>query len=55
MRQINLDKFKSIGTRWIALYVNTENVTYFESFGVKIIQKEIRTFIGNKNFKTIIK
>ena len=27
---INLDKFKSIGTHWIALYVNAANVTYFE-------------------------
>ena len=28
---INLDEFKSIGTQWIALYVNAENVTYFDS------------------------
>ena len=27
---LNLDKYKSIGTQWIALYVNAENVTYFE-------------------------
>ena len=27
---INLDKYKSIGTHWIALYVNAENITYFE-------------------------
>ena len=27
---ITLDKYKSRGTHWIALYVNTENVTYFE-------------------------
>ena len=27
---INLDKYKSIETHWIALYANTENVTYFE-------------------------
>ena len=27
---INLDKYKSIGIHWIALYVNAENVTYFE-------------------------
>ena len=46
---INLDKYKSIVTHWIALYVNAENVTYFDSFGVKLILKEIRPFIGNKN------
>ena len=30
-----------IRTHWIALYVNAENVTYFDSFGVKHIPKEI--------------
>ena len=46
---INLDEFESIGTHWIALYVNAENITYFDSFGVEHIPKEIRKFIGNKN------
>ena len=36
---INLDEFKSIGIHWIALYVNAENVTYFDSFGVEHIPK----------------
>ena len=31
---INLDEYKSVGTHWIALYVNTKNVTYFDRFGV---------------------
>ena len=31
---INLDEYKSKGTHWIVLYVNAENVTYFDSFGV---------------------
>ena len=38
---INLDKFKAIGTHWIALFVNVNNVTYFDSFGVEHIPKEI--------------
>ena len=46
---INLDKYKSIGTHWIALHVNDNNVTYFDSFGVEHIPKEIKKFIGNKN------
>ena len=50
----NLHKYESIGTHWIALYVNTENVTYFDSFGAEHIPKEIRKFIGNKNIKTNI-
>ena len=29
---INLDEFKSIQTHWIALYVDGDNVTYFNSF-----------------------
>ena len=44
---INFDESKSIGNDWIALYVNTENVTYFDSFGVEHIPKENvkKTFI----------
>ena len=51
---INLDEHKSIGTHWINFYVNDNNVTYFDSFGVEHILKEIRKFIGNKNIKTNI-
>ena len=56
---INLDKFESIGTHWIALYVNGNKRTsydeiYFDSFGVGHIPKEIRKFIGNKNIITNI-
>ena len=35
---INLDEYKSIGTHWIALYGNDNNVTYFNSFGVKKLE-----------------
>ena len=34
--------------------MNAEIVTYFDSFGVEYIPKEIRKFIGNKNDKTKI-
>ena len=37
---INLDEFKSIGTHWIALYVNRNNATYFDSFRVEDISKK---------------
>ena len=36
---INLDEFKSIGSHWIALYVNGNNIIYFDSFGVEHILK----------------
>ena len=44
----NLDEDKSIGNRWIALYVNDNYVTYFDSFEIQHIQKGIKKFIGNK-------
>ena len=50
---INLDEYSDIGTRWVASYIQN-NVTYFDSFRVEHIPKEIRTFIGNKNIKTNI-
>ena len=33
--------YKSIGTNWVALYVNADNVTNFDSFRVEYIPKEI--------------
>ena len=38
---INLDDQKSIGDHCIALYMSSENVTYFDNFGVETIPKEI--------------
>ena len=46
---INLDEHISIGTNWRALYVNGDNVTYFDSFRVQHIPKEIKNIIDNKN------
>ena len=51
---INLDEYSDIGTHWVALHVNNNDVTYFDSFGVEHIPKEIKTFIKNKNIKTNI-
>ena len=50
---VNLDEYSDIGTHWIALYVNTKTVTYFDSFGVEHIPKGIKKFI-NKNVITNI-
>ena len=38
---INLYEYESIRTYWIALYFNDNNVTFFDSFGIEHIQKEI--------------
>ena len=42
---LNLD----VGTHWIALYVKNNDITYFNSFGVEHIPKEIIKIIGRKN------
>ena len=39
---INLDEYSGIGTHWVALYVQIDNVTYFDSFRVEHIPKEIK-------------
>ena len=43
---INLDEYSDIGTHLVALHVNNNNVTYFDSFGVEHISKEIKAFIN---------
>ena len=48
---INLDEYSDIGTHWIALYVKNNDITYFDSFGVEHVPKEIKAFIKNRNNK----
>ena len=43
---INLNEYSDIGTHWVALYVHNNDETYFDSFGVKHIPKEIKAFIN---------
>ena len=35
---------------WVALYVNNKTITYFDSFGVEHIPKEIMKFIVRTSF-----
>ena len=51
---INLDEYDNIGTHWVALYVNDKIVTYFDSFVVEHIPKEIMKFINRKKIITNI-
>ena len=46
---INLDEYSDIGTHWIALFVNNKTATYFDSFGIEHIPREIRVFMGDKD------
>ena len=51
---INLEEYENTGTHWIALFVKTNEVIYFDSFGIEHIPKEINKFIGNKEIKANI-
>ena len=49
---INFDEYADVGTHWIILYCNNDEVFYFHSF--VNVPKEIKKFIGNKNIKVNI-
>ena len=51
---INLDEYSDVGAHWVALNIQNNDVTYFDSFRVEHIPKKIKTFVGNKNMKTNI-
>ena len=59
---INLDGHCDTGTHWIILYVKSNDITYFDSFGGEHIPKEIKAFVNrssssalqNRNIKTNI-
>ena len=38
---INLDEYADVGTHWIALFCNKNEIVYFDSFGVEHIPEEI--------------
>ena len=46
--------YSDIETHWIALYVSNNNVTYFDSFGVKQIPNEIKICIDKSIIATNI-
>ena len=50
----NLDEYSDIDTHWVVLWIKNNNVTYFDSFGVEHIPKEIIKFIENRNIRTNI-
>ena len=51
---INLNEYSDIGTNWVALHVNNNDVNYFDIFGTEHIPEKIKAFINNKNIKTNI-
>ena len=51
---INLVEYADVGTHWIALFCNRNEIVYFDSFGVEHVPEEIKEFVGNKNIKANI-
>ena len=43
---INLNQYSDIRTHQVALYAINNDVTYFNSFGVEHIPKEVKAFIS---------
>ena len=46
---INLDEYTDVGTHWIALFCNRNEIVYFDIFGVEPLPEEIKEFVGNEN------
>ena len=56
---INLDHSENTGTYWLVIFMEKDEVIYFDSFAVGYIPREImdrieHSFLGNKNIKTSI-
>ena len=50
---INLDEYADVGTHWIALFCNKNEIVYFDSFGAESVPEEIQKFAGNKNISRV--
>ena len=48
---INLDKYAYVGTYWIALFCNRNEIVYFDSFGVEHFLKKLKNLLGIKTQK----
>ena len=42
---INLDDYGKAGTHWVACHINGTKATYFDSFGVEHLPKEVKNFL----------
>ena len=51
---INLDEYKNTGTHWVSLLVKTNEVIYFDSFGIEHIPIEINKFIRSKELGSAV-
>ena len=46
---INLGEYADVGTHWIALFCNRNEIFYFNSFGDEHVTEENKEFVGSKN------
>ena len=51
---INLDEYADVGTHWIALFCNRNEIVYFYSFVVEHVPEEIKEIVGKKNIRANI-
>ena len=51
---INFDEYADVGTHWIDLFCNRNEIVYFDSLGAEHVSEEIKEFIANKNKKSNI-
>ena len=51
---INLDEYENTGTHWMALFIKTNEVIYFDSFDIEHIPKEINKFIRSKELGSAV-
>ena len=47
---MNLQRYKSIGTQWVVLYADSNNVSSFDSLGVEYISHDIGNFINTSKW-----
>ena len=38
----NFDEYADVGTHWIALFCNRNEIAYFDSFGVNMFLKKLK-------------
>ena len=49
MHAINLDDKSRKRTHWVSLFINTDFVIYFDSFGIEYIPQEVLNKIKDKS------
>ena len=51
---VNLDDMGKAGTHWVAIFINDDRATYFDSFGVEHMPREVVRFLRNKDIQANI-